>query len=216
MGLVGRGLKQSFQFDSLPALPGDPVSPRTRDPSSPRREELLDRAYAYVLAHGLSGMSLRPLAAATGTSPRVLLFLFGSKDALVGDLLARARAEELAGLPEPSSGGGLRAAATATWRWLAAPEHRGLLRLWVESYARSLIDPDGPWNGFAAATVQDWLALLARAQPAAERRSAAGRARRTAVLAVLRGSMLDLLATGDERRVGAGLEQALDALDAGS
>jgi AcrR family transcriptional regulator len=187
-----------------------------RESASPRRGELFDRAYAYVLAHGLSGMSLRPLAAATGTSPRVLLFLFGSKDELVGELLARARAEELAGLPEPvAAGDGLHATASATWTWLAAPDHRGLLRLWVESYARSLIDPDGPWAGFAAATVRDWLALLARAQPPAERRTAAGRARRTAALAVLRGSMLDLLATGDERRVSAAVEQALGSLDMG-
>ena len=46
---------------------------------SPRRDELLERAYRYVLQHGLGGMSLRPLAAAVGSSPRVLLFLFGSK-----------------------------------------------------------------------------------------------------------------------------------------
>src|SRR2546421_10909753 len=63
---------------------------------SPRREELLERAYAYVLEHGLADMSLRPMAAAVGSSPRVLLFLFGSKDELVRALLARARADELA------------------------------------------------------------------------------------------------------------------------
>ncbi len=65
-------------------------------PSSPRRKELLERAYQYALAHGLADLSLRPLAAAIGSSPRVLLFLFGSKDGLVRALLARARADELA------------------------------------------------------------------------------------------------------------------------
>ena len=64
--------------------------------SSPRRAELLDACYAYVLRHGLIGLSLRPLAAATGTSPRVLLYLFGSKDGLVRELLARARKEQVA------------------------------------------------------------------------------------------------------------------------
>jgi AcrR family transcriptional regulator len=52
-------------------------------PGSPRRVQLLDAAYAYTLEHGLAGVSLRPLAGATGTSPRVLLYLFGSKDELV-------------------------------------------------------------------------------------------------------------------------------------
>ena len=75
--------------------------------------------------------------------------------------------------------------------------------LWVEAYARSLVDPDGPWAGFARQTVEDWLEVLARAQPAAVRRTRAGEAERTRALALLRGALLDLLATGDERRVGA-------------
>ena len=62
---------------------------------SARRHELLEAAYGYVLERGLADLSLRPLATAIGSSPRVLLFLFGSKDGLVRALLARARADEL-------------------------------------------------------------------------------------------------------------------------
>ncbi|MEX3648859.1 TetR family transcriptional regulator, partial [Mycolicibacterium porcinum] len=54
----------------------------TTTPSA-RKIELLEAAYRYALAHGLGDLSLRPLAAAIGSSPRVLLFLFGSKDGLV-------------------------------------------------------------------------------------------------------------------------------------
>lgn len=183
--------------------------------SSPRREELLDRAYAHVQASGLAGMSLRPLATAIGSSPRVLLFLFGSKDELVRALLARARADELVFLERARGDGsmGLTDTAREVWRWLAADEHRALLRLWTESYARSLIDPDGPWGGFAARTVQDWLALLAASQPPARRRSRTGQAQRTLVLALLRGAMLDLLATGDADRCSRAVERGLAALD---
>src|SRR5690242_14370703 len=59
--------------------------------TSPRRDELLERAYAYALGHGIADLSLRPLATAVGSSPRVLLFLFGSKDGLMRALFARAR-----------------------------------------------------------------------------------------------------------------------------
>jgi AcrR family transcriptional regulator len=179
---------------------------------SPRRDELLERAYKHVLANGLTGLSLRPLAAAIGSSPRVLLFLFDSKDGLVRALLARARADELAALerlgtnPRPV---GLAETGLELWSWLAADEHRGLLRLWTESYARSLVEPDGPWAGFALKTVEDWLELLAAAQPPRERRTRDGEARRTLVLAVLRGALLDLIATGDaprtSRAVGLGI-----------
>lgn len=181
---------------------------------SARQAQLLELAYGYALTHGLADLSLRPLAAAIGSSPRVLLFLFGSKDNLIRALLGRFRADEMAVLAE------LRAAhpdadlvtvAAAVWRWLAAPEHRDLLRLWVEGYARSLVDPSGPWSGFAAATVADWLDVLAAYQPAPDRDSAPAVAQRTAVLAVLRGGLLDLLATGDEERVGAAVTRDLAA-----
>src|SRR5215468_11131787 len=72
------------------------VSVRHTSPvTSLRHNELLDRAYEYALEHGLADLSLRPLAAAIGSSPRVLLYLFGSKEGLVRALLARARADEL-------------------------------------------------------------------------------------------------------------------------
>jgi AcrR family transcriptional regulator len=48
-----------------------------------RRHELQEAATDYVLEQGLIGLSLRPLAAALGTSDRMLVYHFGSKDALV-------------------------------------------------------------------------------------------------------------------------------------
>lgn len=178
---------------------------------SAREIELLEKSYAYVLTHGLSDLSLRPLAAAIGSSPRVLLFLFGSKDELVARLLARAREDELA-LLAAHPGGDLADTARLVWSWLSDPTHAPLLRLWVEAYGRSLLDPDGPWGRFAAQTVADWVAVLAAAQPSGVRRSARGRDQRTQVLALLRGALLDLLATGDRRRVDAAVARALDEL----
>ena len=133
--------------------------------TSPRRQELLERAYEYVLEHGVGDLSLRPLAAAVSSSPRVLLFLFGSKAELVRALLARAREDELALLERRAGRRSRRRSGRGRHRAVGvvgAPEHRGLLTLWVEGYARSLIDPDGPWAGFAVDTVADWLDVLAR------------------------------------------------------
>jgi len=177
--------------------------------ASPRREELLELAYGYALEHGVADVSLRPLAAAVGSSPRVLLFLFGSKAGLVQALLARARQDELA-LLERARAAGVDddadtrdpvAVAAELWSWLAADEHRALLKLWVEGYARSLIDSDGPWAGFAATTVADWLDLLGEVTPDA--------GERTLILAVLRGALLDLLATGELERVSAAVNRQL-------
>jgi AcrR family transcriptional regulator len=156
---------------------------------SPRKRELLDAAYGWALANGLADLSLRPLARAIGTSPRVLLFLFGSKD-------------------------GLADTGREVWRWLVAPSHRALLSLWLEGYARSLLGESGPWEGFAVETVEDWLALLATRQPASRRRTKAGEADRTLLLAVLRGALIDVLATGDAARVTRAVERYLDDLPA--
>ncbi|WP_029111366.1 TetR family transcriptional regulator [Mycobacterium sp. URHD0025] len=181
-------------------MPADTTTP------SARQVELLEASYQYALAHGLGDLSLRPLAAAIGSSPRVLLFLFGSKDGLVRALLARARTDELALLQRlretvGTDRVGLAVAVEEIWNWLAAVEHRPLLALWAEAYARSLVEPDGAWAGFARATVEDWLDVLSECQPAHEKGGKDGAAARTLALAVLRGGLLDLLATGDTERV---------------
>ncbi|MDQ1391725.1 MAG: hypothetical protein QOF30_702 [Acidimicrobiaceae bacterium] len=181
---------------------------------------MLELAYGYALRHGLADLSLRPLATAIGSSPRVLLYLFGSKDGLVRALLARARADELEllgrlGRPGSDSISGLSVVAAQIWQWLAADAHRPLLTLWVEGYARSVVEPTGPWADFARATVADWLDVLAAAQPPEERGTRAGEAQRTLVLAVLRGSLLDLLATSDRRRTTAAVLHHLQLLPSG-
>lgn len=177
---------------------------------SARKQELLEAAYHYVLGNGLADMSLRPLARQIGSSPRVLLFLFGSKEELTRALLARAREEELRYLARlRDEHHGLAATGRDVWAWLADPSHRALLALWVEGYARSLLGEPGPWASFGRDTVRDWLDLLADRQAAGP----GARDERTLLLAVLRGALLDLLATGDTERVTSAVECHLRALE---
>jgi len=182
---------------------------------SPRRTELLDACYAYLLEHGLTGLSLRPLAAATGTSPRVLLYLFGSKDELLRQLLARARHEQVgmmtAVLREPgrandaahpvcAAGDGFDTLVERLWAFLSAPEQRPMVRLTYEAFLMSLSHAPGPWAGFAGEAAREWLDLLVRAQPPGTP-PALAQARATRALALIRGLLLDLLACEEPRRV---------------
>ena len=183
-----------------------------RTGASPRRRELARRAYEYVLEHGLAELSLRPLAEAIGTSAGVLMFLFGSKDGMVRAILAEARADELAMLDEVrgASDADFVAVAGNVWDWLAGPEHARLLTLWVEAYGRSLTATEGPLAGFGAQTVHDWLSVLdGKRHPDRGPDGPADPLLSTAVLALLRGSMLDLLATGERERVDAAFRHAL-------
>ena len=180
--------------------------------SSAREQQLLQLAYEYVLRHGLMSLSLRPLAQAIGSSPRVLLFLFGSKEGLVEALLARARSAELAFMNDVRStedSDDFASVVRRVWQWLAAKEHRPMLVLWLETYAHSLVEPDGPYAQFARRTVEDWLELLATHQTVQQRRSRTAATERALTLAVLRGALMDLLATGDEGRTTALVEAHL-------
>ena len=182
--------------------------------ASARQQELLQRAYEYVLQHGLMTLSLRPLAQAIGSSPRVLLFLFGSKEGLVQALLARARVAELAFLAQMRRPDDFDSVVRRVWQWLVAKEHRPMLVLWLETYAHSLVEPEGAYGQFALRTVDDWLELLATHQTPQHRRTRAGADQRALALAVLRGAMLDLLASGDEVRTTALVEAHLSGIAA--
>ncbi|MVA18949.1 TetR family transcriptional regulator [Agrobacterium vitis] len=60
---------------------------------SNRREALLDLMVDHVLSEGMQGATLRPLAAAAGTSDRMLLYYFADKDELIGVVLERVSAK---------------------------------------------------------------------------------------------------------------------------
>ncbi len=163
---------------------GRPVNPH-------RKSETLGRAAEYVLARGLAGLSLRPLATALDTSPRMLLYDFGSKQRLVADVLAEIRRREER----------LFDARVETledvWRWIAAPEREAFLRLFFEVYV------DAMKRDEASPFVEEWLAFLS---------SRVDEATATLMIAVVRGLLLDRLATGDKKRTDAALELAARTL----
>ena len=63
----------------------------TRAARPERKAKLLEKAVDYILRHGLADLTLRPLAAALKTSPRMLLYFFGSKERLIAEVLAQSR-----------------------------------------------------------------------------------------------------------------------------
>lgn len=122
-----------------------------------RRAELTDLALDYVLAHGLVGLSLRPLAAALGTSDRMLVYHFGSKERMLGAVLDRAQQRlasslELSGSPRL----GLADLVEQLWAGLRTPAAAQVTRLYLETCVLAGQDPDrwrdaperlrGPWR----------------------------------------------------------------------
>jgi len=172
---------------------------------SARKAELAGLLLEYSAAHGLSNMSLRPLAAAVGSSPRVLLYFFGSKEGLIREVLttSRARLMELVeqALGEEKAPG--RGSMECLWQWMKDPAQADMARLFFESYGRSLSERDGAWADFGKDSVAEWLPFIARMLSGDDGQDepARGTTAATLALAVLRGLLLDLIATGDNDRV---------------
>jgi AcrR family transcriptional regulator len=162
--------------------------PRPVDPH--RRAAVLARAADYVLARGLAGLSLRPLARALDTSTRMLLYDFGSKDQLIHEILAEIRRREESLLEAEVH------TLDDVWRWIAAPEREPFLRLFFEIYVGSLGRKE------AEPLVRDWLEFLRTSwRPPVEDATA------TLMVAVVRGLLLDRLATGDRDRTDSALHR---------
>jgi AcrR family transcriptional regulator len=100
----------------------------------------------HVLAHGLSTASLRPLAGAAGTSDRMLIYHFGSKDALVGELLdhlAARMAEGLDAALPPARFDSVGACATALAGLLRDPAFTPYGRVWLDIVAAARQGAEG-------------------------------------------------------------------------
>lgn len=167
-----------------------------RPPDPRRREELLDGAVDYVVAHGISELSLRPLAVALGTQAPVLLHHFGTKERLVEELLSRVR-DRLRALGRSAETETRRSGLGAVWTWLSDPDQGPLMRLFFEAYGLALRHPDR-YSEFLNHAVHDWLD---------EPLAAADDISATLAIATVTGLLLDLLTTGDRLRVEAAMER---------
>ena len=84
-----------------------------KDPE--RREAWTGPATDYVLEHGLIGLSLRPLAKALGTSDRMLLYHFGTKDDLVAAVLLESNDRAVAAVAALPPSADVRSAVLDLW-----------------------------------------------------------------------------------------------------
>ena len=108
-----------------------------------RRDELLAACRRYFLRHGVANLSLRPLAAEAGTSARLLVYHFGSKDGLIAAVMdevqARAQRSFAASAAQaPKTRKGLM---RAFWTWITHPSNVPTMRLLFEVQALALQNP---------------------------------------------------------------------------
>jgi AcrR family transcriptional regulator len=167
------------------------------------RDRLLHDCLAYFLRHGVANLSLRPLAAAVGTSARMLLHYFGSKEGLISEVMGQVHVQlqstfrELLDRPEDKTGKDLL---LDFWTALAAKPNRPSLRLLFEVQMLTLQNPKR-YRRYLTRTSGSWRKLIERALPSGPAADASA----TLYNAVIDGLLLELLGTGDLQRTSSAL-----------
>jgi AcrR family transcriptional regulator len=181
--------------------------------NGPARQQLLDRALQYLTGRGMGDISLRELATALGTSHRMLIYHFGSKEGLFVEVVRASERREQQALAEvvASSDGTLEDVTRQFWQRLRSPELAAHERLFFELYGQALQGREYA-QSVLDGVVDDWVGPAAAVLAGRGLSPEDARAEARLGLAVVRGLLLDVLATGDPAGVDAAFERYLAKL----
>jgi AcrR family transcriptional regulator len=177
---------------------------------------LLAAVIDHMTANGLGDGSLRGIAAAIGTSHRMLIYHFGSKEGLLIEIVRtmeerqRTALADLAQELETDPAVGPADLIRRFWRRLSDPSLWPAERLFFELYGQALQGREGT-TPFLDGIVESWLAPLTAITMRYGSPPEVARADARLGLAVTRGLLLDLLATGDRTGVDEALERFVTA-----
>jgi AcrR family transcriptional regulator len=163
-----------------------------------RKNELLDSATEYLLKNGIADLSLRPLAKAIGTSARLLIFHFTSKEILLEAVLEEIQRRVRMSFDAAClRNGGKNQASPMTqfWRWASAADQLPYWRLLYEVQFIALQHPKTYARYLRGVSIR-WSAAIEVQLPVSLR------SRTLAVLcgAVFDGLMMELITTEDIKR----------------
>jgi AcrR family transcriptional regulator len=175
-----------------------------------RKEILTEELVGYLLEHGLSDLSLRPLADALGTSARLLIYHFESKEGLLTEVLDSMQTHlrmSFGGMIEQRAGKSERPL-KLFWDWAIADENYPYLKLLYELQILAVQNP-AAYGQYLQRNASNWSELIATALPESERTAAMV----TLLGAVFDGLFLELMSTGDRKRTTQAVQQFIQLVD---
>ena len=181
--------------------------------NSQRRTEWTEAATDYVLQHGLIGLSLRPLAADLGTSDRMLLYHFGSKDELVAAVLRASNERSTTHLSSLPPSTDLRRAVHDLWTAVRTPAIDRCSRLYVEAAALGLFGQE-PYASVVREANDHWTRALVDHLVRSGVRRALARRVASVIDAAFMGFQLDLPLDVDARARKRAVSDLADAVAA--
>jgi AcrR family transcriptional regulator len=174
-------------------------------PGTPGRH-FLDRITAHIIKHGLSEAALRHLATIAGTSHRMLIYYFGSRDGLLGAVL-----HELRGAESREIIGRARSrheALEALWRYYTAPERQLEMQIFFYLAGQAAHNQPDP-SVFTDAIVTTWADELRQVCEHEGMDTDSAQAEARLLVASIRGLLLDRLLTRDETGTEAAFQRFL-------
>jgi AcrR family transcriptional regulator len=171
---------------------------------SMRKAMLVESLIAYLIRRGVADLSLRPMAAAVGTSARLLIFHFGSKERLLLEVLDEMQARlqrSLAGLlGEP---GVTRSAPLRQfWDWALKEPNFSQLQLIYQLHVLAAQDHK-TYGKYLKRNSLSWLELVQAVLKPVQRSPALA----TLIVAVFDGLLIEVISTGDRRRTTAAIDE---------
>lgn len=195
-------------------MPTKTPAPGAERVGTSSRARLLAAAIDHVAAHGWGDLSLRGLAAAIGTSHRMLIYHFGSKEGLLVEVCKTVEQRQREMLTELETDPDVSPTDVARrfWDSLTDPSLAPFERLFFELYGQALQGRPGT-EELLDNVVDSWLDVYgpSTSDSGVDRRT--GRIDVRLGVAVARGLLLDLLATGDKRAVDAAMSRFIDAYE---
>jgi AcrR family transcriptional regulator len=187
---------------------------------SDRRTELLARIVDEFLARGVGDLSLRPLAERVGTSARLLIYHFDSKEQLVADALEEVRqaiGQSLHIEAERTDPQSLRALMMMVWDWATAQSNQRYLRLLFEVDGLAMYDRIHFSRETRKANSAIWMGLIERARARLPHRDGdLFAANATLIMGALVGLLQEFLSTGDRESTTEAFSGMIEMLRANS
>jgi len=177
------------------------------------KEKLLGAVVDVALAGGIADRSLRAIAEAAGTSHRMLIHHFGSREGLLVEVIRAVEARQRAALSELGAESGEVSGELVDrfWKHLRSPELAPQERLFFEVYGQAL--QGRQWaKPLLEGIVEDWVGPVAAMLEADGATPETARTVARLSVAVGRGLLLDVLATGDGHEVDAAMQFFSDML----
>jgi AcrR family transcriptional regulator len=178
---------------------------------SQARARLLDAAVSAAMSGGIADLSLREIATAVGTSHRMLLYHFKSREGLLVAVTEAVEERER----EAAFGADVDLDSfRRTWARVSDPGLWPQERLFFELYSLALLKRPG-MEAFSERAMASWLDPATSVLVEVGADPVAARADARLALAVVRGLLLDLLATGDRPGVDRAFERFVHLAEQG-